>query len=70
MNVEENSWEDMIALNTRADSVSTVLGPAADYQDGAVIMDRHTMYMPNIEQFLEKDPFPLPTTKDRENYYC
>ena len=70
MLLEENSWEDMIALNTRADSTSSVLGSAADHYPGSKVLDRHQKYIPNIDSFLANDTYPLPTTKDREGYYA
>ncbi|CAM2176936.1 Methyltransferase type 11 domain-containing protein [Paraburkholderia sacchari] len=64
-----STWEDMISLNSRAETVQQVLGPVRDYlsQDvGEVSWDKSRI---SLEWAVDKDPYPIPTTEQREGYY-
>jgi len=69
MLLEEKSWEEMIAINTRSESVPTALKSANDYFSPEHVMDRHKHILPELETYLARDGYPLPTTIDREGYY-
>jgi SAM-dependent methyltransferase len=66
--LEEDVWEDLIAIGSRDDTPFEVLAPAAEHQAG----DTHTDWSGEgaaLQQALERDTWPLPLTKDREGYY-
>lgn len=66
--MEQDVWEDFIAIGSRGARVFEVLGPAADYRAG----DTHTDWTgegPALVDALAQDSWPLPVTQDREGYY-
>jgi SAM-dependent methyltransferase len=67
--MSDTTWEDMISINSRADTSTETLGRAVDYlhQDrGDVAWDRKRI---PLDLALANDGFPIPTTAQREGYY-
>lgn len=69
MLLEEKNWEEMIAINTRTESVPVALKSAEHYFSPEDLMERHKHLAPDLPGFLRRDKYPLPTTVDREGYY-
>lgn len=69
MSLKEKSWEEMIAINTRSEKVPVALGSAAEYYKPEEVLERYKHLLPQIDTYLERDDYPLPTTTDREGYY-
>ncbi|MCA8389265.1 class I SAM-dependent methyltransferase [Burkholderia multivorans] len=64
-----NTWEDMISLNSRAETIDEVLAPARSHlsQDvGDVSWNRTRI---PLDWAVERDSYPIPTTEQREGYY-
>lgn len=64
-----DTWEDLISINSQRTLDTTPLGPIGGYlhqDDGQVAWD--TELYP-YQAAVERDPFPLPATADREGYY-
>lgn len=67
--VAETTWEDMISINSRAESHHENVGSPRDHlsQDtGEVGWDRNRI---PLEQALAADTAPIPSTAQREGYY-
>ncbi|RAO76975.1 hypothetical protein CA260_03445 [Dyella jiangningensis] len=63
------TWEDMISINSRAETRGENVGIARDHlgQDtGEVPWDRSRI---PLEAALEADTYPIPSTEQREGYY-
>lgn len=65
----DGTWEDFISLNSRAELGPEILGPVGDYvslADGSVVWDERALPR---DVAVSRDPFVLPTERDRELYY-
>lgn len=65
--VRSKTWEDYITLNSSAEKVFALLGPASTYIDS----DSRLSWWSDLDytSHLALDTWPLPTTEDREGYY-
>lgn len=60
-------WEDMVSLNAQEEPSFSLLEPARSYwEDDAKRPDFEKL---DYRDALERDDYPLPSTKDREGYY-
>ncbi|ELS03144.1 methylase involved in ubiquinone/menaquinone biosynthesis [Xenococcus sp. PCC 7305] len=66
----EQIWEDFISLNSFSDFSFEVLEPAIAYskQDPEIHLSNYTSEE-SLSDFIAKDHYPLPSTKDREGYF-
>jgi SAM-dependent methyltransferase len=67
--MRDNIWENLVALNSQADPVLDALPSAQDHLNiraGLVAWDEARI---PLEMALKRDPFPLPTTANREGYH-
>lgn len=63
------TWEDFISLNSRAELGPNVLGPVRQYleqRDDSVVWDEAQL---PVDLAVSRDPHALPTEADRELYY-
>jgi ubiquinone/menaquinone biosynthesis C-methylase UbiE len=67
MDSKEKIWEDFICIGSGLDKSFDVLGPASMYE----INDERLGWWKDLDykNHLSLDTFPLPLTKDRENYF-
>ena len=65
----DDTWEDLISLNSRQELGPERLGPVTEYlsqRDGTVTWDEDHL---DFAQAVARDPYPLPVEGDRELYY-
>jgi SAM-dependent methyltransferase len=67
--MSDTTWEDMISINSRADTSMETVGRAVDFlhgDRGEVAWDRNRI---PLDAALERDGFQIPSTAQREGYY-
>lgn len=67
--MSDATWEDMISINSRADTSMETVGRAVDFlhgDRGDVAWDRNRI---PLDVALEHDGFQIPSTAQREGYY-
>ena len=62
-------WEDFISLNSRGEPQLEALEPAAKHRESDAHPTNWVKEIKELEVPLERDTYPLPTTKAREGYY-
>ena len=70
MTIEDDTWEDLISLNSNSTIDDfELLEPAGAYRDSDSHPTNWDSLNSIVDQCLRDDEFPLPTVEDREGYY-